>query len=132
MPKETMTPRERWLAVIRRETPDRIPMVIWITDEARAKLMRHLGVSDDRELLKRLHIDRPFTVEPRYVGPPIPADEDVFGIRYQDIDYGTGVYREAVGYPLAGYTTVDDRGQLSLARSRLVGLFSFRGRSKRN
>ncbi|HHX63347.1 MAG TPA: uroporphyrinogen-III decarboxylase-like protein [Chloroflexi bacterium] len=108
MPKETMTPRERWLAVLRRETPDRIPMDIWITDEARAKLMRHLGVSDDRELLKRLHIDRPFTVEPRYVGPPIPADEDVFGIRYQDIDYGTGVYREAVGYPLAGYTTVDE------------------------
>jgi uroporphyrinogen decarboxylase len=108
MPTETMTPRERWLAVLRRETPDRIPMDIWITDEARARLTRHLGISDDLELLRRLHIDRPYTVGPRYAGPPVPADEDVFGVRYRDIDYGSGSYREAVGYPLAGYTSVDE------------------------
>ena len=59
MPKETMTPRERWLAVLQRETPDRVPMSYWTTPEARDKLMKHLGVSDEQAMLKRLHIDRP-------------------------------------------------------------------------
>ena len=42
MPKETMTARERWLAVLRRETPDRIPMDYWTTAEAHQKLLNHL------------------------------------------------------------------------------------------
>ena len=45
MPRETMTPRERWLAVLRRGKPDRVPMDYWATDEATDKLMKHLGVS---------------------------------------------------------------------------------------
>jgi len=108
MPKETMTPRERWLAVLRRQKPDRVPMDYWTTEEAKEKLLRHLGLADEAAMLKRLHIDRPFSVGGRYVGPPIPADEDVFGVKYQDIDYGTGVYREAVVYPLAQFTTVEE------------------------
>lgn len=108
MPKETMTPRERWLAVLRRETPDRLPMDYWTTEEARNKLLKHLGVSDEMEMLKRLHIDRPFSVSPHYVGPSLPADEDVFGIKYRNIDYGTGTYREAIAYPLAEYATVEE------------------------
>jgi uroporphyrinogen decarboxylase len=32
MPRETMTPRERWLAVLRREKPDRVPMDYWTTE----------------------------------------------------------------------------------------------------
>ena len=106
MPQETMTPRERWLAVLRREKPDRVPMDYWTTDEAREKLLRHLGLSDELSMLKRLHIDRPFSVSPRYVGPPIPSDRDVYGIVYRDMDYGTGVYREVAVSPLARYTTV--------------------------
>jgi uroporphyrinogen decarboxylase len=106
MPRETMTPRERWLAVLQRRTPDRVPMDYWTTTEARDKVMRHLGVSDERALLTRLHIDRPFSVTPRYVGPPIPADGDVYGIRYRDMDYGTGAYREVISHPLAAYESV--------------------------
>jgi len=106
MPHETMTPRERWLAVLQRRTPDRVPMDYWTTDEARAKLLKYLGVADEAVMLKRLHIDRPFTVSPRYVGPAVPADKDIFGITYHDIDYGTGVYREAVINPLAQYASV--------------------------
>ena len=105
MPKETMTPRERWLAVLRRETPDRVPMDYWTTDEARDKLLRHLGVEGDRQLLERLHIDRPFSVTPEYVGPPIPVDEDVYGVKYVPADYGSGVYREVATHPLAQYAS---------------------------
>ena len=106
MPTETMTPRERWLAVLTRHKPDRVPMDYWTTNEAQAKLMAYLGVDDIRELLQRLHIDRPITVGPRYVGPPVPPDMDVFGCRYQEMDYGTGTYRECVYNPLAAYESV--------------------------
>ncbi len=108
MPRETMTPRERWLAVLRHETPDRVPMDIWMTPEARAKLLRHLGTDSELEAVRRLHIDRPFTVAPRYVGPPIPADEDVFGVHYIDIPYGSGSYREADSRPLAAFSSVEE------------------------
>ena len=37
MPKETMTSRERWLAVLKHEKPDRIPMDYWATGEATEK-----------------------------------------------------------------------------------------------
>ncbi|MHB1294443.1 MAG: uroporphyrinogen decarboxylase family protein [Anaerolineae bacterium] len=108
MPVESMTPRERWLAVLQRAKPDRVPMDYWTTAEARDKLMQHLRVESERDLLRRLHIDRPITVGPRYVGPPVPANEDVFGVHYQMVDYGTGAYREAASHPLAGYASVDE------------------------
>jgi uroporphyrinogen decarboxylase len=103
-----MTPRERWLAVLERRTPDRIPMDYWTTAEAQEKLMRHLGVSTTEALHERLHIDTKIVVGPRYVGPAIPADADLFGCRYRDAAYGTGRYRECVFHSLAAFTNVDE------------------------
>jgi len=108
MPIETMTSRERWLAVLRREKPDRVPTDYWATPEATAKLMNHLGVHAERELYQRLHIDPPITVSGRYVGPPSPDRCDVFGIEHRDVDYGTGHYSEAVTHPLAQYQSVEE------------------------
>jgi len=108
VPTETMTPRERWLAVLERRMPDRVPMDYWATKEANDALMAHLGVSDERELYRRLHIDRPYTVSGRYVGPPVPEGRDVFGIGRRNVDYGTGVYAEVVEHPLAGYASVEE------------------------
>jgi len=108
MPTETMTPRERWLAVLERQTPDRVPMDYWATAEADAKLKAHLGVATDEERDARLHIDRPLTVGGRYVGPKPPPNEDVFGCRYREVDYGAGTYRECIHHPLAQYASVED------------------------
>ncbi len=108
MPKESMTPRERWEAVLARETPDRVPMDYWATEEFDAKLCKHLGVGSVAEALDRLHVDRPLGVGGRYVGPPIPDDQDVFGIGYRYIDYGGGAYREAATHPLAAYNSVEE------------------------
>jgi uroporphyrinogen decarboxylase len=108
MPKESMTPRERWLAVLQRKTPDRVPMDYWTTNEARDKLMKHLGVADDRALYQRLHIDRIVNVGPRYVGPPNPEGQDVFGIQHRIADYGTGTYSEVAVSPLAQYNSVEE------------------------
>ena len=108
MPKETMTPRERWLAVLTRQQPDRVPMDYWATPEATARLMQHLGCATGREMFEALHIDIPVPVEPRYVGPALPPDTDEFGIRRKAVDYGTGVYDEVIFHPLAPYRSVEE------------------------
>lgn len=108
MTKETMTPRERWLAVLNREKPDRVPMDYWATGEANTNLMKYLGCADMGAVFDRLHIDRIASVGPRYVGPSAPAGEDLYGCRYKSIDYGTGIYSECIYHPLAEYQTVDE------------------------
>lgn len=108
MPIETMTPKERWLAVLNRQQPDRVPMDYWATPEVTRKLMRHFGCSTSRQMLKKLRVDFVVTLSPRYIGPPLPKNVDVYGIHYRDVSYGTGKYTEAFTHPLAGFTTVDE------------------------
>ncbi len=107
MPKETMTSRERWLAVLKGEKPDRLPMDHWSTPEALEKLLTYMGC-DYEEAKKRLHIDLPHMVTGRYVGPPPKDGYNIWGARTQVVDYGTGVYQETVSAPLADFETVEE------------------------
>ena len=100
-----MTPRERWLAVLHREAPDRVPMDYWATGEASDKLMRYLGCGDLLALYERLHLDVPVWVGPGYVGPALPPAEDTYGCRYEWADYGSGRYLECTHHPLAEFRT---------------------------
>jgi uroporphyrinogen decarboxylase len=108
MPKETMTPKERWLAVMRRQQPDRVPMDYWGTVEATARVVAHLGLRNRWQMYRQLHIDKIVSVGPKYAGPPLPRGVDAFGRRYRNIDYGTGLYRECIYAPLAQYRTIDE------------------------
>jgi uroporphyrinogen decarboxylase len=108
MPKETMTPRERWLAVLKREKPDRVPMDFWATFEVIDKLKAHLGIAGYDELRAALHVDRPLYVEPKYIGPPVAPGRDMYGIECRTVAYETGTYSEAVGHPLAAFSSVDE------------------------
>lgn len=103
-----MTPRERWLAVLNREQPDRIPMDYWATQEASGKLVEHLGVSTIDEALKQLHVDRPFTVSPVYAGPAGKDGADIYGCRHKKVNYGNGTYYECTYNPLAEYSSVEE------------------------
>lgn len=105
MPKETLSPRERWLAVLRREQPDRVPLDYWATPEATANLLGYLGC-DYEDMLRRLHLDQPLTIGGRYTGPEPKPGEDLWGIRFQMVNHGTGEYKEAVNAPLAAYESV--------------------------
>lgn len=107
MPKETMSPRERWLAVLKREKPDRVPMDYWATPEATEKLLAYLGCNFD-EMIRKLHIDLPLRVAPKYVGPPPKEGEDIWGVKRILINYGTGVYSEAINAPLAQYNSPEE------------------------
>ncbi|MGQ9471963.1 MAG: uroporphyrinogen decarboxylase family protein [Candidatus Aminicenantales bacterium] len=127
MPEENLSPRERWLSVLTRGKPDRVPMDYWGTDEATMKLMKYLGCRTKKEALERLHVDFLIRIEPlyyispsppasfddtkivlNYIGPPVPAGFDVFGRRYEKFDYGTGLYEECVSRPLANFKTVEE------------------------
>jgi uroporphyrinogen decarboxylase len=106
--QDRMTPRERWLAVLRRDSFDRFPLDYRATPEMTARLLEHMGAQDWTEARERLHIDPVLSVAGRYVGPTLPQDEDVFGVGYELVDYGAGVYREVVRHPLARYKSVEE------------------------
>jgi len=108
MRKETMIPRERWLAVLNRQKPDRVPMDYWATPEATEKTMAHLNCHSKREMLEKLHVDFAVEVKPAYVGPSVPAQHDEFGCTYQNVPYGTGEYEECVFHPLARFESVEE------------------------
>jgi len=106
MKRETMTPRERWLAVLQRKKPDRIPTDWWATKEVEEKIKSYLGADEMEEVFKKLHIDHPFTVFPRYIGPKIPEGYDIYGCRYKEVNYGEGVYYECISHPLGNFESV--------------------------
>ncbi|MBN1542930.1 uroporphyrinogen-III decarboxylase-like protein [candidate division KSB1 bacterium] len=107
-----MTSLERWQAVLRGKTPDRLPCFFSATAEAEVQLLRHLGIGSHEALLERLEIDRVATVTPCYVGPPLPPDTTVFGARYRSITYDGGVYSGIDGlmvhHPLAACSSIDE------------------------
>lgn len=107
MYKDTMTPRERWLAVLNHQKPDRIPMDIWGTQEVWDGLCAHFGC-DSEEVCERLHIDAPLILMGRYVGPPLPPNTDHLGVVRKRVDYGTGAYDEVCFAPLAQYNSVEE------------------------
>jgi uroporphyrinogen decarboxylase len=84
-------------------------MDYWATGEANRNLMDHMGCKDMDRVYETLHIDRVVTVSGRYTGPKTPEGEDIFGCRYKDVEYSTGVYREVIHNPLAEYK---DLGEL--------------------
>jgi uroporphyrinogen decarboxylase len=106
MPKETMPSRERWLAVLQRRKPDRVPTDYWSTKEATAKLEAYLGCRTRTQMLRKLHVDYVVTASPDYAGPPVPRNMDVYGCRYRSINYGSGSYRECIHHPLAQFESV--------------------------
>jgi len=108
MPTESMTPRERWLVVLNRERPDRLPMDYNATKEATAKLLAYLGCADEWELYRRLHIDRLVPVRPVHIGPRPDPDCDEFGCRRVEVAHDGGVYLECVGHPLADCASIAD------------------------
>jgi uroporphyrinogen decarboxylase len=102
-----MTQRERILAVLNREQPDRVPMNYSATQEASDRLCAHLGCTLP-EAFERLHVDTQAGVGPTYCGPRLPENTDIYGIRRRKVDYGTGVYWESENAPLAAFQTPEE------------------------
>ncbi len=104
-----MTPRERILTALRHEPPPhggRVPFS-WNfgpTAEMSDVLADYLVGCGVDWLALRDEVDDIRGVAPPYVGPELPPDTDIWGIRRRSQSYGTGSYNEIVHYPLAGLT----------------------------
>ncbi len=108
MREDEMTPKERWLAVLRRRKPDRVPMDYWATPEVTERLMRHLKCGTPKEMYEKLHIDAVISVWSSYVGPTPPEGSNIYGCRFRDIKHKTGTYSEIIYSPLAEYKSVSE------------------------
>jgi uroporphyrinogen decarboxylase len=106
----SMTPRERWLALLTGRKPDRIPTDYWATGEVTKRLLKDLACENMDEMYDKLHIDGV-----RHLGAPrtessFPGDPeaDIWGVRHRSIAYETGEYSETSNHPLAEATTVGE------------------------
>ena len=105
-----MTPRQRVLALLEGKEYDRIPTDYWCTPEFDKRIKADLGCPDEDSLCRKLNIDAPVRLGPKCMAEEHPDDPeaDIWGIRYQDVDYGTGVYSEVAHCPLASVEGVED------------------------
>jgi uroporphyrinogen decarboxylase len=105
---QLMTPRQRWLALLGGEKPDRIPTDYQATPEVTSRLLRELECEDIEALYRRLDIDarRFVAARPLRTHHPDDPQADWWGVRYRTVDYGGGAYQEPEYHPLAGMTDV--------------------------
>jgi uroporphyrinogen decarboxylase len=97
-----MTPRQRWLALLDRKVPDRIPSDYQATEEVTSRLRSDLGCADDESLFRALRVDARRFVEPAWNRPPdLDPRADPWGIVYRSVSYGSGAYLEPEVQPLA-------------------------------
>jgi uroporphyrinogen decarboxylase len=107
MPRSAaLTGRERVRLALQHRTTDRIPVGMvcaGINPPARRALEEWLSrerrLSVDEYLLPIVDI---VEVSPPYIGPPLPADTDIWGVRRREVSYGSGSYSEIASYPLSG------------------------------
>lgn len=105
-----ITPRQRWLALLNKQSVDRIPTDYQATSEVTQRLLRDLDCPDELALWRKLHIDRRRFVESSWKLPHHPSDPraDMWGVRFRRVNYGTGTYDEPDFHPLKSAETVDD------------------------
>ncbi len=110
-----MTSRERILAAIDHKLVDRVPRIFKGTPEVDKAVMSLYGLSsvdDIKTLFKCESLHWPFYK----VSAPDPNEQmeidnqeiSRWGVRYREVDYGSGRYFEPIGSPLMEVQSVDD------------------------
>lgn len=112
MPGPNMTPRERVQAAFAHKQPDQTPCDYFATPEIQQALLSHFRISDDAALLDILGTDIR-SVNPPYIGPPLPSFDDrstmnIWGIRKRPLPNEYGDYMEPINFPYAGWATIEE------------------------
>ncbi|MCX7590760.1 MAG: uroporphyrinogen decarboxylase family protein [Kiritimatiellae bacterium] len=106
-----MNSRERTFLVLRHKPADRIPIDFWASTATVSKIERETGMSHT-ELLDRYDVDLRYIEGPRYVGPPLPPGEDIWGVRRSSVRIGSESggenYQEVTAPPLTDAESVDE------------------------
>ncbi len=105
---ERLSSKERVMAALNHQEPDRIPINYMANSGIDARLKRHYGIAshDDESLLNRLHVDMREVSIP-YIGPvlhaprPERAIDPAWGITKRWIAHESGGYWDYCDFPLA-------------------------------
>ena len=110
-----MNARERVLAVLNRQMPDRVPVDIWLVPELIKKFQQKLGVTDELDIYRKLDIDKIAWLGIPYKGvilkdPNEHVETNQWGVRHQIVAANAAAeYGEISFNPLLG---MDDPAQL--------------------
>lgn len=106
-----MDSRERTFLALERRPGDRIPIDFWASQLQVRKIEKGFGCSYER-FLDRYDVDLRYIEGPRYIGPPLEAGRDIWGVERVSAQVGAGDEREAYSEvavsPLADAETVGD------------------------
>ncbi len=103
-----MNHKERVLATLNHEQPDRVPIFYWGVPEFTEKMMNYLGFSDRDKMLEFLEVDFRW-VEPAYIGHDLfqkksELKKDIWGVEYKLTGRGDLKYWDINKCPLQGIT----------------------------
>ena len=101
---ERQTSRDRVLDSLAHRAPGRTPFSWGFgpTHEMSAVLERQLRTTGLDWHRLRDAVDDIFAIDPPYIGPELPEQTDLWGIRRMAHSYGGGEYQEFAHHPLAG------------------------------
>jgi uroporphyrinogen decarboxylase len=109
--KEKLTGRERVRLALSHRTTDRVPIAMvcaGINPPAYLSLEEHLGrergMTVDEFLGPLVDIVQ---VDPAYIGPPLLAGTDIWGVKRRSVSYGSGSYDEIERHPLGPVDDLD-------------------------
>jgi uroporphyrinogen decarboxylase len=107
--------RERVLTALAHREPDRVPVDFWAAPETKQRLLAHLNLPTEEDLLTFLGADLRYVLGPSFIGQerkrwPDGATEDLWGVRRAPITVqGNGYswrYKEVTHSPLQAMTSV--------------------------
>ncbi|AKJ63613.1 uroporphyrinogen decarboxylase family protein [Kiritimatiella glycovorans] len=86
-----MNARERVLAVLNRETPDRVPVDLWLAPELVEKFKRRLEVGDELDIYRELDVDKIAWLGIPYKGrmikdPNEQVDVNHWGVKFRKVN----------------------------------------------
>ena len=112
-----MDSRERVKLALAHQEPDRVPIDYWATTEINERLLRHLGLSSQEEILQHFDVDFRYIAGPRYTGPepavrPDGSVEDHWGVPRVRVTVGAGdaeaAYRDVLDFPLQHLKSLEE------------------------
>ncbi len=106
-----MSPRERVMAVLNGEEPDRCPVDYWATGEVTKSLYEHTGAADELDLYRRLAVDKLVIVNVNYPKvEPGPEDEprNMWGVPLRGIQAGDAYYSEFAHAPMQDFEEISE------------------------
>jgi len=127
-----MTHKERVLATLNNQQPDRVPFFYWSVPEFTDKMMKHFGFSEIDQMLEFLDVDFR-CVEPDYIGPVLhsegdPCKKDIWGTIFKQKGKRNLKYWDIDKSPLEGMTQVSDLNNFNWPT---IDLFDFNSLDKK-